>query len=138
MTKNEIFEFIRKNPVFALSTAEDNKPHVRMMMLYRADDNGIIFNTGENKDVNRQLSTNSNVELCFYNSEQGRQIRISGSVEEIEDLELKKQVVKDFPFLKEWVDNEGYDVLVVYCLKGGKATVWTMETNFKPKEYIHL
>jgi len=138
MTKNEVFDFIRNNPVFALATAEDNKPYVRMMLLYRADENGIIFNTGENKDVYRQLSSNEVAELCFYNAEQGRQIRISGSVEEIEDLELKKQVVRDFPFLKEWVDREGYDVLVVYCLKGGKATTWTMETNFKPKEYIQL
>lgn len=138
MTKNEVFEFVRNNPVFALATAEDNKPHVRMMMVYRADENGIIFNTGENKDVHKQLSGNENVEMCFYNAEQGRQIRVSGSVEEIEDLELKKQVVKDFPFLKEWVDREGYDVLVVYCLKCGKATTWTMETNFKPKEYIQL
>ncbi|MCJ7777145.1 MAG: pyridoxamine 5'-phosphate oxidase family protein [Sedimentisphaerales bacterium] len=126
MTKGKVFEFIKNSPVFALATAEDNKPHVRMMMLYRADDNGIIFNTGENKDVHRQLSKNPNVELCFYNAEQGRQVRVFGSVEEIEDLELKKQVVKDFPFLKEWVDREGYDVLVVYCLKRGKATVWTM------------
>jgi len=138
MTKAEILEFIKKNPVFALATAEDNRPHVRMIMLYRADENGIIFNTGENKDVHKQLSGNENVEMCFYNAEQGWQIRISGSVEEIEDLELKKQIVKDFPFLKEWVDREGYDVLVVYCLKGGKATVWTMETNFKPKEYMQL
>jgi uncharacterized pyridoxamine 5'-phosphate oxidase family protein len=138
MTKAEVFEFIRNNPVFALATAEDNKPHVRMMMLYRADEDGIIFNTGENKDVHRQLSINENTELCFYSAADGRQIRISGSVEEIEDLALKKQIVKDFPFLKEWVDKEGYDVLVVYCLKGGKATIWTMETNFKPKEYIQL
>jgi uncharacterized pyridoxamine 5'-phosphate oxidase family protein len=138
MTKEEIFEFIRNNPVFALATAENNRPHVRMIMLYRADDNGIIFNTGENKDMHKQLSSNENVEMCFYNAEQGRQIRISGSVEEIEDLELKKQIVKDFPFLKEWVDREGYEVLVVYCLKAGRATDWTMETNFKPKEYIQL
>ena len=138
MTKNEVFEFIRKNPLCALGTAEDNKPHVRMMMIYRADDNGIIFNTGENKDVHKQLSTNPTVELCFYSAEQELQVRISGSVEEIEDIELKKQVVRDWPFLKEWVDREGYDVLVVYCLKHGKATAWTMEANFKPKEYIQL
>ena len=138
MTKEQVFELMKNNPVFALATAEDNKPHVRMMMIYRADENGIIFNTGENKDLNKQLSANPNVELCFYNADEGRQIRISGSVEEIEDLELKKQVVKNFPFLKEWVDKQGYDVLVVYCLKQGKATTWTMETNFKPKEYIQL
>jgi uncharacterized pyridoxamine 5'-phosphate oxidase family protein len=138
MTKEQVFELIKNNPVFALATSEDNKPHVRMMRLYRADENGIIFNTGENKDLNRQLSRNGNVEMCFYIAAEGCQIRIWGSVEDIEDLDLKKQIVKDFPFLKEWVDKEGYDVLVIYCLKHGKATTWTMESNFKPKEYIQL
>jgi uncharacterized pyridoxamine 5'-phosphate oxidase family protein len=138
MTKNEVFEFIRNNPVFALATAEDNKPHVRMMLLYRADENGIIFNTGENKDLHKQLTNQPDVEMCFFGPKENMQIRISGVVEELEDIELKKQVVRDWPFLKEWVDREGYDVIVPYCLKAGKATVWTMETNFKPKEYIQL
>jgi pyridoxamine 5'-phosphate oxidase len=76
--------------------------------------------------------------MCFFSSKNNMQVRVAGSVEEIEDLDYKKQVVKEFTFLKEWVDKEGYDVLVVYCLKGGKAATWTMETNFKPKEYIQL
>jgi uncharacterized pyridoxamine 5'-phosphate oxidase family protein len=138
MTKEQVFEFVRKNPVFALATAEDNKPHVRNMMLYRADENGIIFNTGENKDVHRQLQANPQVELCFYSPDQQLQVRIEGTVEVLEDIELKKQVVEDFPFLKEWVDREGYEVLIVYCLKNSKATIWIMETTFQPKEYIQL
>jgi len=138
MTKDEIFEFIKSNPVFALATAEDNVPHVRNMMLYRADENGIIFTTGENKDVHRQLTTNPRVEMCFYSSKEEHQVRIGGTVEVLDDLELKKQVVEDYPFLKEWVDREGYDVLIVYCLKSGRAISWTMKTNLKPKEYIQL
>ncbi|MHC4061627.1 MAG: pyridoxamine 5'-phosphate oxidase family protein, partial [Planctomycetota bacterium] len=105
MTKEEVFEFIKKNPVFALATAQDNKPHVRNMMLYRADDNGIIFNTGENKEVHHQLQANPQVEICFYNADQGRQVRISGTVETLEDLDLKKRVVADYPFLQDWVDR---------------------------------
>jgi pyridoxamine 5'-phosphate oxidase len=138
MTKEEVFEFIRKNPVFSLATAEDNRPHVRQMMLYQADENGIIFNAGENKDLYQQLSANPQVEMCFYNPRENLQVRVEGTVEALEDLELKKRIVKDRPFLKEWVDREGYDVLIVYCLKAGRATSWTMETNFKPKEYIQL
>ena len=138
MTKAEILEFIKNNPVFALATMEDDEPHVRMMQLYRVTESGLIFITGENKDLNKQLTKQPDVEMCFYSAGQGRQIRVSGSVEEIEDPELKKQVVCDWPFLKEWVDREGYDVLVIYCLKNGKATAWTMEINFKPKEYIQL
>jgi len=107
-------------------------------MLYRADENGIIFTTGENKDMHWQLKGNPQVELCFYNAEQGKQVRVNGTAEVLEDLELKKQVVKDYPFLQEWVDREGYEVLVVYCIEDAVATPWTMETNFKPKEYIEL
>jgi uncharacterized pyridoxamine 5'-phosphate oxidase family protein len=138
MTKEQIFEFVNKNPVFSLATAEDNKPHFRIMMLYRADETDIIFNTGENKDAHRQLTANPQVEVCFRNAEQGRQVRISGAVEVLEDLELKRRVVADYPFLQEWVDREGYEVLIVYRLSKGKATTWTMETNFRPKEYIDL
>ena len=138
MTKEEVFDFITKNPVFALATAEDNQPHVRYMMLYRADENGLIFSTGENKDVHQQLQANPQVEMCFHNPESGRQVRISGTVEVFEELELKKRIVADFPFLREWVDREGYDVLITYQLINGKATTWTMETNSEPKEYINL
>ncbi|MFA5554306.1 MAG: pyridoxamine 5'-phosphate oxidase family protein [Phycisphaerae bacterium] len=138
MKRKEIFDFIKSNPVFALATSADNKPYVRMMMLYRADDNGIIFTTGENKDVHRHLQANPQVQMCFYNNQKGLQVRVEGTAEVIENLELKKQVVKDYPFLKEWVDREGYEVLVVYCLTNGKAAVWTMDINFKPKEYIQL
>jgi uncharacterized pyridoxamine 5'-phosphate oxidase family protein len=138
MTKSEILEFVRRNLTFALATADEKGPHVRMILLYQADDNGLVFVTGENKDLNKQITKQPDVEMCFYSQKEGKQIRVAGTVEELEDIELKKQVVKDFPFLKEWVDKEGYDVLVVYCLKHGKATVWTMETNFKPKEYVQL
>ncbi len=138
MTKEEVFEFIKANPECALATAKDNRPFVRMMMLYRADENGIIFTTGENKDVHAQLQRNPQAELCFYGAEAGKQIRISGTVEVLEDLELKKQVVRDRPFLKEWVDREGYEVLVVYRIEDAVATPWTMETTFKPKEFINL
>ena len=138
MTKEEVFEFIKANPECALATAKDNRPFVRMIMLYRADENGIIFTTGENKDVHAQLQRNPQVELCFYSSEQAKQIRISGTAEVLEDLKLKMQVVVDFPFLEEWVDREGYEMLVVYCIEDGVATPWTMETTFKPKEFINL
>jgi hypothetical protein len=53
-------------------------------------------------------------------------------------LKLKKQIVKDFSFLKPWVESQGYDVMATYRLKCGKAVTWTMETNFDPKQYVQL
>ena len=138
MTKEEVLEFINKNPVFSLATTEGNQPRVRIIMLYRADKDGIIFCTGRQKAVYEQLQANPAVEMCFYNADDGRQVRIKGTVELVDDLELKMQIVEQFTFLKPWVESEGYEVLIPFCLKNGKAVTWTMETNFDPKQYIQL
>jgi pyridoxamine 5'-phosphate oxidase len=140
MTKNEILNFLNNNPVFHLATVEGNKPHVRGLLLYRADQSGILFHTGKTKDLHRQLTANPNVEMCFNNGkfQDLIQIRVSGTVELEEDLELKKEIVQKREFLKPWIERDGYGLLVVYRMKKGMATVWSMETNFAPKEFIEL
>jgi len=138
MTKEEVLEFATKNPVCSLATIDGNQPRVRMIMLYRADENGIIFCTGRQKALNAQLQANPAVEMCFYNAEEGRQVRIEGKVDMLDDLELKKEIVEKFTFLKPWVESQGYGVMVCYRLKNAKATTWTMETAFAPKQYIQL
>ena len=138
MTKEEVFEFMTKNPMFNLATVDGNQPHVRTMMLYKADENGIIFVTGKQKDVYKQLLANPAMEMCFYNHDQGCQIRIEGSVEILDDMNLKKQVVEVFTFLKPFVESKGYEVLICYRVKNPKASFWKMATNFEPKQYIQL
>ena len=138
MTKEEVLEFAAKNRACSLATVEGNLPRVRMIMLYRADENGIIFVTGRQKALHSQLQANPAVEMCLHNAEEGRQMRIEGTAEMLDDLELKKQVVEDFSFLKPWIEKEGYKVLICYRLKNAKATIWTMETNFEPKQYVQL
>lgn len=140
MNKTEVFEFLTANPMFHLATVEGNKPHVRGMLLYRADENGIIFHTGKTKDLHRQLNENSNVEICFNNGnfKDLVQVRISGAAELIEDIELKKEIVQKREFLKPFVEQAGYDPLAVYRIKNGTATVWTMKTNLTPKVFVRL
>jgi pyridoxamine 5'-phosphate oxidase len=138
MTKEEVLEFAAKNPVCSIATINGNRPRVRMIMLYQADENGIIFCTGRQKDLNAQLQANPAAEMCFYNADEGRMVRIEGSVESLDDLELKKKVVEKFTFLKPVVESQGYEVMVCYRLDNAKATTWTMETYFEPKKYIEL
>jgi pyridoxamine 5'-phosphate oxidase len=138
MDKQEIIQFLNTNPVVYLATAEDNQPHVRGMMLYRADDKGIIFHTGTGKDLSQQMLKNPKVELCCFNPQSKLQVRVSGVAELINDLELKKEIVNNRQFLKPWVDQYGYESLAVYRIKDCKATPWTFETNLAPKEYIKL
>jgi len=138
MTKEEVLSFVSENPIFSLATIDGDRPRVRLMMLYRADENGITFTTGRDKDVNKQMQANSAVELCFSNEDNSREVRIEGTVQALDDLELKKQIVEAFQFLKPWVEAQGYEVLVPYRMTDGRACSWTMETNAEPKQYTQL
>jgi uncharacterized pyridoxamine 5'-phosphate oxidase family protein len=140
MTKNEIYKFLNANLIFHLATVEDGRPRVRGMYLYRADEKGLVFHTGKMKDLHRQLTADPNVELAFNNGrlEDLTQVRVRGTVELVEDLELKKEIVQKRPFLKPFVERDGYGSLAVFRLRRGIATVWTMKTNIAPKEFVEL
>ncbi len=138
MDKTEVLAFLNDNHDCHLATVEGNKPHVRAIGIYRADENGIIIQTSKVKDLYKQLSANPNVELCFNNSKGSMQVRVSGTVELDEDIELKKEILAKRHFLKPLVEKEGYEVLAIYRLKKGAATVWTFPTNLAPKTYIQL
>lgn len=138
VTRNEIIEFVKRNPVFALATCAGDVPSVRNMMVAFADDRGIIFSTGRDKDVCRQILANPRVEACFYSAREQKQLRIVAVAGEIDDLELRKEIVEKFDFLKSWIDEVGYEALAVFRLTEARAATWTMETDREPTEYVPL
>ena len=137
MSKEEILKFLNENPSFSLATSEGTTPHVRILMLHKADETGIYFMVGKFKDVYRQLSLNPLVELCFHKD--NFQVRISGSVEKLDkDLDLKKEILEARPFMKPWIDQVGFKYMAVFRVKNGAATTWSLETETQPKSFIHL
>ncbi|MBN1189237.1 MAG: pyridoxamine 5'-phosphate oxidase family protein [Dehalococcoidales bacterium] len=138
MTKAEILAAMNANPMCHLATVEGNRPHVRGMGMYKADESGIYFQAWKVKDLHQQIVDNPEVELCF-NTKDGKQIRVSGRFEILEDLELKKEVEAKRTFITPIIKEKGgYDVVAIYRLKKGQATVWTMAENFAPKTYVEL
>lgn len=144
MTKEEIFGIINstQHPVMYVATSENGQPHVRGILLFRADENGIIFHTGEMKDLYRQLLANPNSEVCFACGKY--QVRVEGQFELVNDDNLKREILNhpSRAFLRNWANEQGeqtvLDFLRVFRMVHGKAHVWTMEDNFKPKEYVML
>ena len=138
MTKEEIMEFINANLACNLATVEGDKPHVRGMMAYKADENGIIFHTGSAKDLYKQIQTNPNVEVCFYSAEKNIQVRVEGKAVIKDDMALKEEIVEARPFLQPWVEARGYEMLAVFQVTECSAYAWSMETNFAAKVPIKL
>ncbi|NLK95287.1 MAG: pyridoxamine 5'-phosphate oxidase family protein [Clostridiales bacterium] len=138
MVKEEIFQLMNENPVFHLATMEDDQPRVRGMLLFKADEEGIIFHTASTKDVFKQIMKNPKVELCFQGN--GRQVRVAGVLELVNDENLRNEIFNhpSRQFLRTWKEN-GIDVLLqIFRLKNGTAVEWTMETNFAEKKPIEL
>ncbi len=124
MDKKEILAFITANPVGYLATTEGKTPHVRAFGLYKADENGIIYFTQKVKDVYKQMVKNPEIEVCYFAN--GVQVRVAGKVKPVEDMAVKQAVVEKAPFLKPQVDQNGWDYLKLFNLKG-KATVLDMK-----------
>jgi uncharacterized pyridoxamine 5'-phosphate oxidase family protein len=138
MNKEQIIEFINKNPVCYLATCQARQPHVRGMMTYKADKDGILFHTGRPKDLCKQIAANPNVELCYFDPATNTQVRVTGKAKMVEDLDLKKQIVRERTFLQPVIERFGYDVLAVFRVIGDEAVVWTFATNLEPKQPIKL
>ncbi len=138
MNKTQILDFINTNPVCHLATVEGDQPRVRGMMMYKADEEEIIFHTGDFKDLYQQLTKNPKVEICFNSTDQRKQIRICGVAEFLDDLDLKKEIVSARPFMKPQIDKQGYDMLIVFRVTHLKASMWSMATNFEATTYIEL
>lgn len=144
MKKQEMYELMNQNPVFFLSTVDGDQPRVRGMLLYKADESGIVFHTGAMKEVYQQVLKNPKVECCFNDFKTGRQIRVRGKLEIVDDNELKDEIANhpSRKFLTAWRESgslkDFYQSFVVLRLKDGVAVTWTMVSNFEPNVDIAL
>ena len=136
MTSEEIRKFLNAHPMCHLATLENGQPRVRGMLLYRADEQGLIFHTGAGKALAQQVADGALVEACFNSPD--TQVRVAGMVQVVTDLELKKEIVAARPFMQPWVAKHGYDLIIVFRVVQCEAAVWTMATNFVPTAYQKL
>ncbi len=138
MTSQEIFELISKQPMFHLATMDGDQPRVRGMMLFRADERGIVFHTASTKDVYRQINANPKAEMCFSCGEV--QVRVTGVLEQNDDPALREEIFAhpSRKFLHAWKEKGIDGLLQVFVMKDCTAVTWTMATNFDPKEPVKL
>jgi pyridoxamine 5'-phosphate oxidase len=62
------------------SAAPDGAPSVRMVLMKRCDERGVVFFTNYGSRKSAELDANPSAALLFYWDELGRQVRIEGTV----------------------------------------------------------
>ena len=70
----------------ALATAnKKNEPSVRMVLLKDFDKNGFVFYTNLNSQKGKEIKDNPNASMCFHWKSLLRQIRIVGTLNQVEN-----------------------------------------------------
>lgn len=138
MDFDDCVAFARENPLAWLATGEGDQPRVRPLAMWFADESGFYFQIGGMKDVCRQLRKNQKIEMGFYRpgDAMGTVMRVTGSVEFLNDPALKRKVMEDRPFLKSFGLTPEHPDLVLFRVAGGYARFWTLAANLEPKKAI--
>ena len=138
MDFKDCIKFANETPVCYLATMDGNQPRVRALGFWFADEKGFYFQIGAMKDMYGQLQANRKVKACFWQPGEasGTMMRVAGEVEFLDNLELKKKVLEDRPFLKEFGMTFDHPGLIIFRITNGEAYFWTMKTNFEPKKFI--
>ena len=79
---------IRAPEAMAAATAtHDGRPSVRMVLLKGFDERGFVFFTGYESRKGQELAENPRAALLFYWDPRGRQVRIEGPVERVDEAQ---------------------------------------------------
>jgi uncharacterized pyridoxamine 5'-phosphate oxidase family protein len=111
---------------------------VRGFQLLYADKTGLYYSSAAGKEIYKQLKKNPKVEVCFFNpkSKEMQQMRVSGTVQFIDDIEMKKKLLYARPFLKQaglTPENPG---LILFKVTKCTAHFWTFATGNEPKKFV--
>lgn len=137
-TIEEIREFTNQNPSAWVSTTVGDQPHVRAMAMWFADENGFYFHTGTQKRLCSQLRDNPKVELGFTSvaedMSQLQMVRVTGSIEQVQDSELEKRLFEDRPWLNQVFEAYPDDRIFIFRIAHGEAQYWDMSRNCREKD----
>jgi pyridoxamine 5'-phosphate oxidase len=134
----DYIRFANENPGSFLATVDGSQPRVRGFQLWYADKSGLYYSSAAGKDIYKQLKANPKVVACFVNtkSKDLQQMRVTGTVQFIEDLEMKKKLLDARPFLKQaglTTENPG---LILFKVSNCTAHFWTFATGNQPKKFV--
>ena len=99
---------LEPNAMTVATTAVEGKPSARMVLLKDFDERGFVFYTNYNSQKGQELAENPQAALVFWWPELERQVRISGRVEKVADVESDRYFYSR-PFesrLGAWTSNQ--------------------------------
>ena len=122
----QVLDFLNKANVYYLATTDGDQPHVRPLGFVMEHDGKLMFCTGNNKPMFKQMLKNPKVELCACIGQET--LRICGKVVVSTTLETKQKALDYMPMLKE-LYNENDGVFEIFYIDEATAILCDMAGN---------
>ena len=108
----EVLKFLKECGVYYLATVEDGKPRVRPFGTAEIFENHLYIQTGNKKDVFKQIQKNPNVEICAFKD--GKWLRLRGILKRDDRYEARKDMLDKNPYLRGMYDENDGNTEVLY------------------------
>ena len=108
----EVLQFLKECGVYYLATVEDGKPRVRPFGTAEIFENHLYIQTGNIKDVFKQIMKNPNVEICAFKD--GKWLRLRGILKQDARFEARKDMLDKNPMLRGMYDENDGNTEVLY------------------------
>ena len=108
----EVLKFLKECGAYYLATVEDEKPRVRPFGTAEIFENHLYIQTGNKKDVFKQIQKNPNVEICAFKD--GKWLRLRGILKQDDRYEARKDMLDKNPYLRGMYDENDGNTEVLY------------------------
>ena len=129
----EVYDFLKTSKTYFLSTIDNNKPRVRPFGTVNLYEDKLYIQTGKIKNVSKQIEKNNNVEICALSNDGSKWMRISGTLKRDERVEAKKDMLDNYPELRNMYDEHDDNTEVLY-FDSIEATIYSFTEE--PKKII--
>ena len=115
----EVCEFLKKCGTYYLATVDGDQPRVRPFGTIHIFEDKLYIQTGNSKDVSKQIQKNPKVEICGF--AEGKWVRLAGELVRDDRIEAKKSMLDAYPSLQNMYSAEDDNTEVLY-FKNATAT----------------
>jgi len=118
-----VCRFLKDSKVYFLATVDGDQPRVRPFGTVNIFEGRLYIQTGRKKDVSKQIARNGKVELCAYQPETKRWLRLSGTLVDDDRREAKQSMLDAYPGLRKMYSPDDPNTQVLYFAPGATATI---------------
>ncbi|WP_303322128.1 pyridoxamine 5'-phosphate oxidase family protein [Cloacibacillus evryensis] len=121
---DEVYKFLKENPVFYVATMDGDQPRVRPFGVVALFEDRLYLQTGNIKNVYKQMIKNPKIELCTMSKDGTSWLRVAAEVVHDGRIEARRRMLEENPVLKKlYAEDDG--VGEVLWLKNAEATFYS-------------